>query len=126
MVISQKKVGAVQVRTRTDPRGPVHSPPGPGPTKMGLVHPLTGPDTRTYGVGPVRTRVHEGQDRTLDSLHKCQNVEKRADQVVGYNMGNPWVRFLTTAPEPVKTIPVPGLNPNLTCLRRVLKVTMSK
>ena len=46
--------------------GPVHSPPGP--TKLGPVHPLTGPDTQTYGVGPVRTQVREGQDRTSDSL----------------------------------------------------------
>ena len=72
MVISQKKVGAVQVRTQSNPRGPVHSPPGPGPTKMGPVHPLTGPDTRTYGVGPVRSRVREGQDRTPDSLFVLQ------------------------------------------------------
>ena len=48
--------------------GPVHSSPGPGPTKSGPVHPLTGPDTRTYGVGPVRTQVREGQDRTPDNL----------------------------------------------------------
>ena len=51
------------------PQGPVHSPPGPGPTELGLVHPLTGPDTWTYGVGPVRTQVHEGQDRTPDNLN---------------------------------------------------------
>ena len=50
------------------PQGPVHSPPRPGPTKSGPVHPLTGPDPRTYGVGPVRTWVREGQDRTPDSL----------------------------------------------------------
>ena len=62
MVISQKKVGAVQVWTRSDPRGPVHSPPGPGPMKTGLVHPLTGLDTRTYGVGPVTT----SRDLTLN------------------------------------------------------------
>ena len=47
---------------------PVHSPPGPGPRKIGASPPPTGPDTRTYGVGPVRTQVREGQDRTLDSL----------------------------------------------------------
>ena len=50
------------------PQGPVHSPPGPGPTKLGPVHPRAGQDTRTYGVGPVRTQVREGQDRTLDNL----------------------------------------------------------
>ena len=54
--------------TRVRPQGPVHSPPGPGPIKLGPVHPLCGPDTRTHGVGPVRTRVRKGQDRTPDSL----------------------------------------------------------
>ena len=49
-------------------QGPVHSPPGPGPTELGPVHPLTGPDTQTYGVGPVWTQVHEGQDWAPDNL----------------------------------------------------------
>ena len=35
---------------------------------MGLVHPLTGLDSQTYGVGPVWTQVREGQDRPSDSL----------------------------------------------------------
>ena len=49
--------------------GSVHSPPGPGPCKIGASPPSTGPDTRTYGVGLVQTQVHEGQDWTLDSLY---------------------------------------------------------
>src|SRR6202522_849970 len=36
--------------------------------KLGPVHPLPGPDPWTYGVGPVRTQVQEGQDRPSDSL----------------------------------------------------------
>ena len=54
--------------TQVWPQGLVHSPPGPGPTKLGLVHPLTGPDPWTYGVGPDQTQVCEGQDQTPDSL----------------------------------------------------------
>ena len=47
---------------------PGTSLPGPDPTKSGLVHPLTGPDPRTYGAGPVWTQVWEGQDGTPDNL----------------------------------------------------------
>ena len=60
--------GWVRVRTRSDPKVQFTHQRGPGPTKLGPVHPLTGPDPRTYGVGPVRTQVREGQDRPSDSL----------------------------------------------------------
>ena len=56
--------------TPVRPQGPVRSPLGPEPMKVGPVHPLTGLDTWTCGLGPVRTQVREGQDRTPDSLHR--------------------------------------------------------
>ena len=68
VAISQRKYRSGPGPTQVRPQGPVHSPPGPGPIKVGSVHPLSGPDTRTYGVGPVQTQVHEGRDWTSDSL----------------------------------------------------------
>ena len=62
--------GPVPVR----PQGPVHSPPGPGPTELGLVHPLTGPDTQTYGLvrsGPRSTRART-RPRTIYLCMKLQ------------------------------------------------------
>src|SRR5271168_101981 len=55
-------------RSGSDPKVQFTHQQGPGPTKLGPVHPLTGPDPRTYGVGPVQTQVREGQDRPSDSL----------------------------------------------------------
>ena len=60
-----------KVRFRSDPG----SAPRFGPLttwtwtyKLGFGSPLTGPNTRTYRFGPVRTQVREGQDQTADSL----------------------------------------------------------
>ena len=42
-----KKSGCGPGPDPVQPQGLVHSPPGPGPMKSGLVHPLTGLDPRT-------------------------------------------------------------------------------
>ena len=78
--------------------GSVHSPPGPGPRKIGAGPPSTGPDIRTYGVGPVRTQVREGQDQTLDSLDlSCHQKPRGTLRNATYH-----AHQLATAPSPLQ------------------------